>query len=74
MSIKKPAVFLDRDAVYYCPHYPDGIIEQYRKVCHCRKPKIGMVKQVRGDFNINMEDMVTSDYLFADLRNIFEIL
>jgi D-glycero-D-manno-heptose 1,7-bisphosphate phosphatase len=30
------------DAVYYCPHHPNGTIEGYSIVCDCRKPAIGM--------------------------------
>ncbi len=42
------------DAVYYCPHHPDGIIKQYRAVCRCRKPEIGLLEQAYRDFNIDM--------------------
>lgn len=31
------------DAIYYCPHHPDAVMEQYRKNCTCRKPKPGMI-------------------------------
>ena len=33
------------DAVYYCPHHPDGVLEQYRKICDCRKPNPGLLHQ-----------------------------
>jgi D-glycero-D-manno-heptose 1,7-bisphosphate phosphatase len=33
------------DAVYYCPHLPDGVVEKYTSVCQCRKPEPGMVAQ-----------------------------
>ena len=43
--------FLDRlakkggrvDAVYYCPHHPEGKIAEYKKKCFCRKPQPGML-------------------------------
>ena len=38
------------DGFYYCPHYKDGKIEEYAVDCECRKPKIGLVKQVLRDF------------------------
>jgi len=37
------------DGFYYCPHHPDGVIEPYRTVCDCRKPKAGMIKQAAAD-------------------------
>lgn len=31
------------DAVYYCPHHPDAVLEGLRVDCHCRKPRPGMI-------------------------------
>ena len=42
------------DAVYYCPHHPDGKIEKYRKVCSCRKPEIGLIENACKDFEIDL--------------------
>ena len=33
-------------AVEYCPHHPDGLVEEYRVVCRCRKPSPGMAEKV----------------------------
>ena len=33
--------------VYYCPHGPEDN-------CECRKPKIGMITQAMGDFDIDL--------------------
>lgn len=44
------------DAVYYCPHHPDGKIEQYRKLCHCRKPETGMFEAACERFGIEMKE------------------
>jgi D-glycero-D-manno-heptose 1,7-bisphosphate phosphatase len=33
------------DAVYYCPHLPEGTVEPYNRACECRKPGPGMVEQ-----------------------------
>lgn len=32
------------DAFYYCPHHPEHGVGPYRKVCHCRKPDVGMME------------------------------
>ena len=28
------------DALYYCPHHPDGVVPEFSKVCNCRIPEI----------------------------------
>ena len=42
------------DAIYYCPHHPQGIVPEYTKVCSCRKPATGMIEQALKDFDIDM--------------------
>lgn len=42
------------DAVYYCPHHPEGKIEKYRITCNCRKPKTGMFGQACREYKIDM--------------------
>lgn len=32
------------DALFFCPHLPTGLVSQYSKKCHCRKPDIGLVE------------------------------
>ncbi|MCM1261981.1 MAG: HAD family hydrolase [Butyrivibrio sp.] len=43
------------DAVYYCPHHPEGCVERYRKVCNCRKPGTGLLERACRDYNIDLE-------------------
>lgn len=43
------------DAIYYCPHHPQGKIESYTKKCDCRKPGIGLLKKAAEQFDIDME-------------------
>ncbi len=33
------------DAVYYCPHYKDGLVKKYAFECNCRKPAPGLIYQ-----------------------------
>ncbi len=42
------------DAIYYCPHYPTGLIKKYTKKCDCRKPGIGLLKRATEDLPIDM--------------------
>ncbi|HTC20257.1 MAG TPA: HAD family hydrolase [bacterium] len=43
------------DAFFYCPHYPDGSVKAFAKVCDCRKPAIGMVKQAARQYPIDLK-------------------
>lgn len=42
------------DAVYYCPHHPEGRVGAYRKACRCRKPETGMFEEACREFDIDM--------------------
>ncbi len=46
------------DALYYCPHHPDGGFPEenpaYKIDCHCRKPKPGMLLDAARDFNLDL--------------------
>lgn len=50
------------DAIYYCPHYEQGIIPKYTKPCSCRKPGIGMIELACKDFDIDL----TKSYMVGD--------
>ncbi len=43
MLLKNEGAFLDD--VYYCPHLPEGDVEEFSFECQCRKPAVGMVEQ-----------------------------
>ncbi len=42
------------DAIYYCPHHPNGRVKKYRRECRCRKPETGMIEAAKRDFVIDM--------------------
>lgn len=50
------------DAVYYCPHHPEGTVEAYRMECVCRKPSPGMLWKAALDFGLDL----TRSYLVGD--------
>lgn len=97
------------DAIYYCPHHIQGKIVQYKVLCDCRKPCIGLIRQACREFAIdmgnsymagdragdiltginagiktvllesgygskNLEENVSPDYIFKDLRDLAEFL
>ena len=43
------------DAFYYCPHYPQGVVEQYSRTCDCRKPQPGLLRRAAADLNLDLE-------------------
>lgn len=50
------------DAIYFCPHHPDGDVEEYRRICNCRKPRAGMLYTALKRFKIRIED----SYIIGD--------
>ena len=50
------------DAIYYCPHHPEGVIEEYAIQCDCRKPGSGMLTQAAQDHGIDLKH----SYLVGD--------
>jgi len=54
-ELKKDSAHIDR--FYYCPHHPDGKGE-YAKVCDCRKPMPGLLKQAAKDMGLDLSHSV----------------
>jgi D-glycero-D-manno-heptose 1,7-bisphosphate phosphatase len=50
------------DAYYYCPHHPQGIVEEYTRVCDCRKPQPGMLRRAAADFDLDL----TASFVVGD--------
>jgi D,D-heptose 1,7-bisphosphate phosphatase len=50
------------DAVYYCPHHPEGIVREYSIICDCRKPSPGMITRAAKELNIDL----TRSFLVGD--------
>lgn len=41
-------------AVYCCPHLPDAFLPMYRKVCDCRKPRLGLYERAVKEFHVDL--------------------
>jgi len=41
------------DAIYHCPHHPDGVIPALAVRCTCRKPQPGMVLRAVADLGLD---------------------
>jgi D-glycero-D-manno-heptose 1,7-bisphosphate phosphatase len=42
------------DAEYYCLHHPEALIQKYRVVCDCRKPKPGLLLRAADEHRIDL--------------------
>ncbi len=42
------------DAIYYCPHHPEGAAAAYRVECDCRKPRPGLLLRAAADLGIDL--------------------
>ena len=42
------------DAIYYCPHHPEALVERYRRRCRCRKPQAGMLARAARDLKLDL--------------------
>ena len=51
-SLERDAVRLD--AIYACPHHPDGVVPELAIQCACRKPAPGMLLQAAADHDIDL--------------------
>jgi len=60
---------VDLDDIYYCPHHREGIIEQYRLECDCRKPKPKMLLDAAKKHNIDLtQSLMVGDSVEFDMQ------
>lgn len=53
---------VDLDGIYYCPHHPEGTVEEFRQECNCRKPAPGMLLDAQKFLKIDM----SNSYMVGD--------
>jgi D-glycero-D-manno-heptose 1,7-bisphosphate phosphatase len=56
------------DAVYYCPHHPEGPLPAYRAKCQCRKPATGMVLEATKRFQIDLASSFVVGDTYRDMQ------
>lgn len=44
------------DAIYYCPHHPDGVVPGLAIRCGCRKPAPGMLLRAADELGLSLAD------------------
>jgi len=42
------------NGIYYCPHHTEGVIEQYRVACDCRKPQPKMILDAAHKYHVDL--------------------
>jgi D-glycero-D-manno-heptose 1,7-bisphosphate phosphatase len=60
------------DAIYYCPHHPDGKVADYRKTCDCRKPAPGMLHRAAQDLGLDLGASFMISDRYQDLSMGFQ--
>lgn len=60
------------DAIYYCPHHPDGKLEAYRRHCECRKPSPGMLCTAARDHDVDLAASFVISDRYQDLAMAFK--
>ncbi len=56
------------EAYYYCPHHPDGKVEEYTGNCDCRKPEPGMFIQAANEHDIDLGESIMVGDKLSDIR------
>jgi D,D-heptose 1,7-bisphosphate phosphatase len=60
------------NAIYYCPHHPDGGYpeerKEYKMICECRKPKPGLLLKAADEWNIDLK----ASYVIGDKKSDVE--
>jgi D-glycero-D-manno-heptose 1,7-bisphosphate phosphatase len=59
------------DAIYYCPHHPEGTVSLYRRQCDCRKPGLGMLERAAREFDLDLAVSFMVGDRYRDLETGF---
>lgn len=43
------------DALFFCPHHPDGKVARYAKTCDCRKPAQGLLERATRVLDLTLD-------------------
>jgi D-glycero-D-manno-heptose 1,7-bisphosphate phosphatase len=58
------------DAIYSCPHYPEGTVKKYAIKCKCRKPETGLLEKAAADFSLKLNRC----YFIGDKKSDMEAI
>ncbi len=61
------------DAIYYCPHHPQGSVERYSIPCTCRKPEPGLLMKAAQDFGLDLARCYMVGDKLKDMETIHRV-
>ena len=61
------------DAIYYCPHHPEGQVESYRIRCTCRKPTPGLIEKAAQERHLDLRSSFVVGDRYQDLQMGFTV-
>jgi D,D-heptose 1,7-bisphosphate phosphatase len=53
---------------YYCPHHPDGVVQEFATNCYCRKPEPGLLLRAADNHGIDL----SQSWFIGDILNDVE--
>lgn len=56
------------DAIYFCPHHPQGQVASLAVACDCRKPAPGMILQAARDMDLDLSVSVLVGDKLSDIQ------
>ncbi len=56
------------DAIYFCPHHPEGAVAAYATECACRKPAPGMLMQAAAELDLHLPASVLIGDKLSDIQ------
>lgn len=56
------------DAVYHCPHHPQGSVATLAMACDCRKPAPGMISRAVQELNLSLVDSILIGDKLSDIE------
>ena len=64
--LEKQKVLLN--GFYYCPHHPEGQVDEYSIICDCSKPAPGLLIRAAKEMNIDLKQ----SWMIGDILNDIE--
>lgn len=54
--------------VFHCPHHPDGVLEEYKIACNCRKPSAGLINKALAKYSVDLEQSLLVGDKVSDVQ------
>lgn len=64
--LEKEGAFVD--GIFFCPHYPRGVVPEYSIECDCRKPKTGLIEKACEAFDVDMANSYVIGDRYSDIE------